>query len=566
MVWDCSFQRVKSIRDNSEEDKSIIPVRMLDEFAYCARLFYLEMIHGEFEDSSDTIEGRFVHRNVDETNSGLLPSADNLDPSMKIKSKSVTMGSEKYGIISKIDLVENQGDEIYPVEFKKGKAPEDGTGVWLSDKIQICAQILILRENGYKCSHGEIFYNGSRKRVRVMLDQEAEKQFVEMLNEARNIGKMETPPPPLNDSPKCPKCSLVSICLPDETNLFLNQEEIEVRRLFPARTDRFPLYVTKNGCYIGKKGEELDVVQDGKSIARAKIMEVSQVLIYGYSQISTQAIGELLRRNIPVLYFSTGGWFKGITSGMSHKNVILRIKQYETFINEEKSIKIARRMIWGKIRNCRTLLRRNSLKKSPQALSKLKELSDESLNTKDLQKLMGIEGMAARIYFQHFADMLKGDLKLNFEERNRRPPKDPVNAMLSYLYSVLTSNLMVISLSIGLDPYLGFFHRPKYGKPALALDLIEEFRPIVCDSTVLGVINTGEISIEDFITAGSSWALSREGKRKLINAYERRMETLINHPIYGYSVSYRRVMEVQARMLSKVVIGEIENYEPFCTR
>ncbi len=145
-------------------------------------------------------------------------------------------------------------------------------------------------------------------------------------------------------------------------------------------------------------------------------MEVSQVLIYGYSQISTQAIGELLRRNIPVLYFSTGGWFKGITSGMSHKNVILRIKQYETFINEEKSIKIARRMIWGKIRNCRTLLRRNSIKKSPQALSKLKELSDESLNAKDLQKLMGIEGMAARIYFQHFADMLKGDLKLNFEE------------------------------------------------------------------------------------------------------------------------------------------------------
>ena len=125
---------------------------------------------------------------------------------------------------------------------------------------------------------------------------------------------------------------------------------------------------------------------------------------------------------------------------------------------------------------------------------------------------------------------------------------------------------MVTCLSVGFDPYLGFLHRPKYGKPALALDLIEEFRPIICDSVVIGMINTGEISSKDFLSVGPTCAISSTGKKKLINAYERRMDTLVTHPIYGYSVSYRRIIEVQARMLTRVVTGEIREYEPFCTR
>jgi CRISPR-associated protein Cas1 len=540
---------------------------MLDEYVYCPRLFHLEWVYGEFEDSADTIEGRFIHRNVDKKSDSFPPPEESMDDFSQIKSKSVTLSSSRYQIIAKMDLVEGNQNEVYPVEFKRGKAPESGQDPWLSDKIQLCAQAIILRENGYKCEHGEIYYNSSKKRVKIDITENLMDQCIKMIVDAKGVSLIDVSPAPLIDSPKCPKCSLVSICLPDETNLEMSEEkQIDVRRLYPARNETFPVYVTKNGCYIGKKGDELDITYEGKSLARAKIMETSQVLIFGYSQISTQALSELSRKNIPVCYFSSGGWFKSILTGMSHKNVLLRIKQFEIYENQTKSIEIARKMISGKIRNCRTMLRRNSITKNKTVLSKLSEIVNSCETAMDFQSLLGFEGMAARIYFQHFKDMFKNEMQFEFEERNRRPPKDPVNALLSYLYAVLTSNVMVTCLSVGFDPYLGFLHRPKYGKPALALDLIEEFRPIICDSVVIGMINTGEISSKDFLSVGPTCAISSIGKKKLINAYERRMDTLVTHPIYGYSVSYRRIIEVQARMLTRVVMGEIREYEPFCTR
>jgi CRISPR-associated protein Cas1 len=528
----------------------------------------MEWIYGEFEDSADTIQGRFIHRNVDDGN-GSLPLPDDIDRDFsEVKVSSVTLSSRKHKIIAKMDLIEGKDDEIYPVEFKRGSAPEKGKEPWPSDIIQLCSQVIILRENGYRCEHGEIYYYGSRKRIKLDITEKLIEDCVKNIEKARDVALSDISPPPLIDSSKCPRCSLVSICLPDETSINLKEEnkDIEVRRLYPARTETFPVYVTKNGCYIGKKGDELDISYEGKSITRAKLIETSQISIFGYSQISTQALSELSARNIPVCYFSSGGWFRSIVVGMSHKNVLLRIKQYKIFEDELKSIEIARKFISGKIRNCRTMLRRNSHITNRAALAKLSEIIKKCENSSNSESLLGLEGMAARIYFQHFSDMLKDDMHFDFNERNRRPPKDPVNAILSYLYAVLTSNVMVTCLAVGFDPYLGFLHKPRYGKPALALDLIEEFRPLICDSIAISMINTGEISASDFLTLGPACTLTPSAKKKLINAYERRMDTLVNHPIYGYSVSYRRIIEVQVRMLSRTVMGELKEYEPFCTR
>jgi CRISPR-associated protein Cas1 len=154
----------------------------------------------------------------------------------------------------------------------------------------------------------------------------------------------------------------------------------------------------------------------------------------------------------------------------------------------------------------------------------------------------------------------------DFKNRNRRPPQDPVNAMLSFAYALLVRDLTVAALAAGFDPFLGFYHKPRYGRPSLALDLAEEFRPLIADSTVLMAINNGEVRDTDFITAAGATALSTRGRRQLIATYERRMEATVTHPVFGYPIGYRQVLAVQARLLARFLAGEIEAYPMFCTR
>ena len=192
-------------------------------------------------------------------------------------------------------------------------------------------------------------------------------------------------------------------------------------------------------------------------------------------------------------------------------------------------------------------------------------------HAESLEQLLGIEGTAAREYFAHFALRFKvaeGGETPAFEltSRNRRPPRDPVNALLSFLYALLSKEMVVTLVGVGFDPYLGFYHQPRYGRPALALDLMEEFRPLVADSVAIGLINNGELRPADFITRAGAVALTDSGRRRVIDAYERRLETLVTHPRFGYAVSYRRIFEVQARLLARFLLGEIATYPAFCTR
>lgn len=180
--------------------------------------------------------------------------------------------------------------------------------------------------------------------------------------------------------------------------------------------------------------------------------------------------------------------------------------------------------------------------------------------------MLGIEGMAASLYFPAFASILTGGDEFRLEGRNRRPPRDPINALLSFVYALLTKELTVALFACGFDPMLGFFHRPRYGRPSLALDLAEEFRPLIADSVVLTLVNNGEVAPADFICRAGGVALTTAGRRAVIGAFERRMETLVTHPIFGYRVSYRRILEVQSRLLGRTVLGDLESYPSFCTR
>lgn len=195
-----------------------------------------------------------------------------------------------------------------------------------------------------------------------------------------------------------------------------------------------------------------------------------------------------------------------------------------------------------------------------------------------LPELLGIEGNAARIYFAHLSGMIKPDdepwsensgkplLTFDFTTRNRRPPRDPVNALLSLAYSVLAKDLTIVCQAVGFDPFLGLYHQPRFGRSPMALDLMEPFRPLIADSAVLIAINTRMVQPTDFVQAGHSVALTPAGRKALFRAHEQRMDTLVTHPIFGYRVSYRRMLEILTRLLARVVTGELSTYPVFTTR
>lgn len=204
-------------------------------------------------------------------------------------------------------------------------------------------------------------------------------------------------------------------------------------------------------------------------------------------------------------------------------------------------------------------------------VAQLKSLADQARGTLTTPSLLGIEGTAARLFFSQFTTMVRDDKQLpgspfTFEGRNRRPPLDAVNCLLSYLYGLVVKDLTVVLFAIGLDPYIGFYHRPRFGRPALALDLSEEFRPLLAESVTINLINNGEVAASDFLVRAGAVTLTSPGRKAVLAAYERRLSTTIKHPVSGYQVSYRRALEVQGRMLAAHLLGEIPGYTPFTTR
>ena len=554
----------------------LIPARMVNEYSYCPRLCYLEWVQGEFAHSADTIDGRFQHRRVDRPGGDLAvpPAGDESadgDDADEIHARSVLLSDEALGAIARIDLVEAQGSRATPVDYKRGTVPDVSGSAYEPERVQLCVQGLLLRAHGYESDRGVLYFAGSRRRVSVDFDDKLAHRTRELLRATREMAESGVIPPPLEDSPKCPRCSLVGICLPDEVSFLKGSRYVarpdDVRRLAPARDDALPLYVQTQGAMVGKSGDELTVKSKGEVIAKARLLDVSSVSVFGNVQVTAQATRELLGRGIPVCHFSYGGWLNGITTGMTHKNVELRIRQFQTAGDIEQSLRIARDITVAKIRNSRVMLRRNHPAAPAAAIGELERLGANAAQADEMTSLLGIEGAAARVYFAHFGAMMKTDnAAFDFRTRNRRPPQDPVNAVLSFLYSMLARQAAVTALAVGFDPYLGFYHQPKYGRPALALDLAEEFRPIIADSAALTLFNNGELKERDFIRRSGAVALTPEGRRTVIRAFERRMDTLIRHPLFRYSASYRRIMEIQARLLGRHLLGELPGYPAFTTR
>jgi len=553
---------------------------MVNEFVYCPRLAFLEWVQGEWDDNLDTIQGRWVHRRVDQEPATDVPAPAESDATTaeaggedrSLTARSVLLSSDRLSAIARIDLLEAEGRTATPVDYKRGSVPDTPHRAWDPERVQLCLQGLILRDNGYDCSSGVLYFAESKTRVEVPFDDALIALTEESVRGTRALAESGRLPPPLVDSPKCVRCSLNGICLPDETRAWGGDSPDEVRRLVPARPDALPVYVQSQGGTIGKRGDALHVTILDESPVSVRMIDASSLAVFGHVQVTTQALRALCDEGIPVTFHATSGWMVGaLNGGLGHKNVLLRVRQHATAAQAGDSLSIARRMAEGKILNQRTLLRRNHSAPDRRLIATLAMHARQTRSAKATDQLMGIEGMAARLYFGALPALFKGAgewAARKFAEggRNRRPPKDEVNAVLSFVYALLVRDCNLAATIVGFDPFVGFLHAPHYGRPSLALDLAEEFRPLVGDSVTLSVFNQGEVSEKDFVRRARGVALSPAGRRAVIAAYERRMNQTVTHPLFGYVVSYRRVVELQARLLRAVLMGEVPEYRAFTTR
>ena len=573
-----------------------LPARMVNESVYCPRLFFYEWVDGIFVESADTLEGSVQHKRVDRPGKG-LPKPEALEAET-IHTRSITLSDEQLRITAKLDLLEADQGSVVPVDYKRGRPREESGGLeaWAPDRIQLGVQALVLRANGYSTQEGVIYYQATRQRVRVPFDEAMLEETRKAIENAWALARTGVRPPPLEGSPKCGGCSLAPICLPDEVNrlgpsqelsdeqmlLFASGEgstpkkppQTEVRRLVTARDDRRPVYLTSQGLRVSRSASVLQVKDRDSILEEIRLNDICQVSLFGNVQITTQAVQALCEADVPVCYFSMGGWFYGITAGMSTKNVFLRQIQYETANEPSFCRKLARSLTAAKVKNQRTLLLRNHIEPDQRVLVQIKQMAERAEASGSLQELLGIEGNAARLYFGAFQGLVKTEpdetvpdiFQFDFNGRNRRPPRDAINALLSLGYSLLVKDFTIACYSAGFDPMMGFYHQPRFGRPALALDLMEPFRPLIVDSAVISAINNRMVTPSDFIHVGETVALKPEGRKGFYRAYELRMDTMATHPLFDYRVSYRRMLEIQVRLLAKTLQGEIGSYPAFITR
>lgn len=542
---------------------------MLNEFVYCPRLFYLEWVEGLWDENADTATGSLVHARSDR-GGGLMPDAEGVsDEGWSGEARSVTIAAPRLGVVAKLDLVEVSDGTVAPVDHKKGRPGPDGMP-WEPELLQTAAQVLALREAGYRAERGYVSFRETRTRVAVEVDQDLERRVVEALARLRATAATMTPPAPLVDSPKCPRCSLVGICLPDEVNALrlARQRRRLPRRLVGSRPDAAPLYVQEAGSSVRLKGGRIEVRRSDDVVASLRLVDISELALFGAVSASEPALRQLASAGVAITHFSYGGRFDAITTGFEPSNIALRIAQFRFADDVQASLGLARAFVAGKVRNGRVLLRRNGDSTVAEPVRELRRLARIAEHAPSAETLLGIEGAAAREHYRALASVMRRGSAhdFDFERRSRRPPRDRANAVLSFLYSLLTKECALAARRVGFDPLLGFYHRPRFGRPALALDLMEEFRPLVADSVLLTLANGRRLTPGDFSErAGAVW-LTAAGRRTVLGAFERRMVTEVVHPSFGYRVTYRRALELQARLLAATLVGDVPAYRPFVTR
>jgi CRISPR-associated protein Cas1 len=587
-------------------DETLWPARNVAEYAYCPRLFYYMEVEGIHVPSDDTEEGNRIHRRVD------APSATKQepDPDEPTTVRSLTLTSRTLGLTATLDLAEIEGQRAIPVEYRKGRpsravnvanslreldddektsvADEMPAGVepWPTDRVQVALQTILLEDAGYEVPHAVLYYAAEKRRLKVPVDDALRAEALKVLADAKQCATGPRPLPLVNDR-RCPRCSLQPICLPDEVNL--QRAEVDAascrvsmpqdvastlsarppRRIVTPRDDGLHVVAQQNGTKIGVHGSSLIVSdKDGQKLKELPLAGLESLSLLGFVQISTQAIQLLSDRGVPVAFLTAAGRLTALVDPLDSTSAEVRRAQVRRLDEPGACLELSRALVVAKIENQRTLLLRNNSDLPKLASEALAQEVESARNAKSIEALRGHEGQAAAIYFEHFAGMLKTDASAEFDAngRQRRPPPDPVNAALSFAYSMLTHECTASLRTARLEPSIGAFHVSRPGRPALALDLMEPFRPLISDSIVITAFNRGELKVGHFLRTAAGCLFTDAGRKAFFAVYGRRMSDEVTHPTFGYKLSYRRMIILHAQMIAAWLQGEIPSLAFLTTR
>jgi len=329
------------------------------------------------------------------------------------------------------------------------------------------------------------------------------------------------------------------------------------------------VYVREHGAVIRKSGEVLRVTSGNTDLLRIPLADLTQLVLMGNVQLTTPAAVLLLRMKVDVVFMSYYGKFHGRLNANESKFAETRHQQLRLCDDAARSLAIARRIVAGKVANQRVVLlrRADGIPQMGSAVDGMMQMGKRGETALDLDQLRGFEGKAAAYYFQTMRLLL--DPAWGFEARKYYPPPDPINALLSFAYSLLRKDVEANLQLVGLDSYLGFFHTLGYDRPALALDLMEEFRPAIADGVVLNLVRGGQITLNDFAATNDPdqpVRMSREAADTLLSTYEERLQEKIEAPDGSGKTPYRRIIELQARQIARIVRGEANDYQPLILR
>ena len=585
---------------DGHRDEYLWPARHVAEYAYCPRLFYLMEVEGVYYPSADTEKGKAVHKRVDKpsvANNGngngtktddADPQSDALppDPDRPKSVRSLALTSQKLGLTATLDLAEINGNLAVPVEYRKGRPqytslpqPPDDPGEsdshsapppaspWPTDRVQAGLQAILLEEAGYEVPKVTLYYATERRRIELPVIDDLRHEALATLKAARACADGPRPAPLVNDA-KCPRCSLQPFCLPDEVN-FERTNAVSPRKLWPPRDDAIHLVAQRDGVHIGVRGMSLRVTdKDGKLAREIPLANLESLGVLGGVQVSTQALTALAGQNIPVAFLSSAGRLITMTDPMNPVSALIRQAQVQAFVNPVTALELSRALVAAKIGNQRTILMRNRKDLDPRAAEDMRNLAERVATCASAESLLGLEGQAAAIYFANFGSIFSPPFSELFQAngRQRRPPPDPINAVLSWGYTMLVHECISALRLAGLEPMIGAFHKPRPGKPALALDLMEPFRPLVADSIAISTFNRGELTEGHFLQTAAGCSLTDAGRGAFFGAWGRRMDTEVTHPVFEYRLSYRRMMMLHARMISAWLVGDIATLSFLTTR
>jgi CRISPR-associated protein Cas1 len=324
------------------------------------------------------------------------------------------------------------------------------------------------------------------------------------------------------------------------------------------------LYVVEQGAQIRYTKKRFLVAKGKKILQAVRERDLERVVLFGHVQLTSHAVATLLDVGVDTAFLTLGGKYKGRLAPLESKNVFLRIAQFRRYEDMGFRLRVARKIIAGKIANARQVIQAYAWNHPDemwkQPLDALSIAGQKAISGETLPSLMGIEGESARVYFETFGKMLRKELQ--FEQRSRRPPRDPVNALLSFGYMLVLSEIIGAVASQGIDPYIGFLHELDYGRPSLGLDLLEEFRQPLVDRFVLSVVNRGALSLNDFDLKNGGFYLKNEPRKKFLRFYERAMTSEFTDRTDGNQVTFRELIRRQVIRISQA-IQTGEEYEPY---